>query len=175
MQLTIYNLIQWIWRSWLPFSGRIFVGKYLKTLMHKKPVEMSKYEDAHKHYLEYKKEFVPWLVKRDKATGDEKKWIDKHEQPTPGDAHGLYKYEYLNYKNAMDIWRIRKEETTCDKEKKWLEKTKPERPLPPQPQDSEINEFVSKYLKVCTCAHSSVLSAPTRRRKGRHGLFGSCW
>ena len=150
MQLTIYNLVVWIWRSWLPFSGRKCVGKYLKTLMHKKPIEMSKYEDAHEQYVAYEKAFEEWLLKRDKATGDEKKRIDKQEHPTPGDAHGLYKYKYLYYKLATRYWLIRREEASCEWEKMLLKKYRPKRPLPPQPQNSEINEFVSKNLKVCT-------------------------
>ena len=141
--------------------------------MHKKPVEMSKYEDAHKQYVKYKKEFEEWVVKRDKATGDEKKRIDEQERidepekpkyPKPGDAHGLYKFEYLYYTHAKTIWLIRKEEANCEKEKTWLDNNRPQRPLPPQPSDSEINEFVFNYLKVCTCAHSSVLLPGSENR-----------
>ena len=166
MQPTIYKLYEhvWLYRTSWPFSACTFVGNYLKTVLCKKPIESSKETDAHGQYVAYEKDFVQWLDDRDKATGAEKKRIDKN-QPAPGDAHGLYKYEYLNYALAKRIWLIRKDEATCEKEKTWLENNKPERPLPPQPEDSEIKDFVSEYLKVCTCAHSSVLSAPTRRLK----------
>ena len=159
----------------VPFSASTFIGKYLNgAVLIEKPIESSKETDAHDQYVAYEKAFVQWLDVRDKATGDVKKQIDE-KPPAPGDAHGLYKYEYLNYALDMRIWKIRKDEATCEKENTWLENNKPELSLPPQPDDSEINDFVSKYFKVCTCAHCSVLSAPTRRRKGRLGSFGSFW
>ena len=156
VQLTIYNLGVWLYRTWLPFSARPFVGKYLKTVLCKKSNESAKETEVHDQYVAYEKAVVQWQDERDKATGDVKKQIDE-KPPAPGDAHGLYKYEYLNYLLAMKIWQIRKNEATCEKENKLLENNKPELPLPPQPDDSEINDFVSKYLKVCTCAHCSVL------------------
>ena len=165
MQLTIINLCLWLYRTWWPSSARTFVGKYLKTVLYKKPTESSKETEAHDQYMVDEEAFVQWLNDRDKETGDKKKHIDENP-PKPGNAHGIYKYEYLNYKLAKRIWLIRKDEATCEKEKTLLENNKPERPLPPQPEDRKINEFVSKYLKVCTCAHSSVLSAPLGGGKG---------
>ena len=103
---------------------------------------------------------------RDKATGDVKKRIDE-KSPAPGDAHELYKYEYLNYSLAMRILLIWKDEATCKKENTWLENNKPELPLWPQPEDSETNDFVqiSQGVQVRSLL-SAQCSYPEAERAG---------
>jgi hypothetical protein len=147
--ITIYNVGAWLWRTYLPFNSRAFVGKYLKTVLYKKPLPENPKDadtDAYGQYVAYEQKFNEWFEKRDKAVGDRKRDLDLNP-PTPGETHGLYKYEYLNYSLAMKLWKTRKDEANCDKQKANLDNNKPERPNPPQPSDDKINEFVSEYLK----------------------------
>lgn len=139
----------WLLRTWLPISSQQFIAKYLKTVLPQKPrSDPGVISQLGSAYTEFVRVMEDWQKRYKQATNPYDKEELEKIKPKQPDTRGQYSIEYKYYKLAMKYWLAKKDDATCDKEKKKVEDEKPKRPDPPRPEDSEIRDFVTLYLKV---------------------------